>query len=421
MCSVATGKKKEVVELRLCKEFKSGNSILADTMVKKGKLRAALDAHKGRDYEKERQKKMQKEAEKKKRANGTELQQGAGHTTKDGINVKAALDDMEDDVSSGGEDDAMGVPLDGEDSDESEDEAGEQLQREEQEAADAAEEDDEEDEDDEDDVPVSDLDSLGSDDREDILPHQRLTINNTSALLKAHKSIALPSSLPFSATQAVVSAEQIQIPDINDDLNRELAFYKQSLDAAIEGRNRLKKERVPYTRPNDFFAEMVKNDEHMGKVKAKMVEAAAGKKAAAEARKQRDLKKFGKQVQVAKQQERDKAKRETLDKINILKRKRKDMGDTGGATEADMFDVALDDETKDSEGASGSRNHDKGGSKRSKKDAKFGFGGKKRFAKSNDAMSSGDLKGFSVKKMKSGPKKFGKSARPGKSKRAKIG
>ena len=58
----------------------------------------------------------------------------------------------------------------------------------------------------------------------------------------------------------------------------------------------------------------------MGKIKAKMVDEAANKKAAAEARKHRDLKKFGKQVQVAKLQERDKAKRETLDKINLLKR-----------------------------------------------------------------------------------------------------
>ena len=58
----------------------------------------------------------------------------------------------------------------------------------------------------------------------------------------------------------------------------------------------------------------------MGKIKAKMTDDAANKKAAADARKQRDLKKFGKQVQVAKLQERDKAKRDTLDKINLLKR-----------------------------------------------------------------------------------------------------
>jgi len=87
-----------------------------------------------------------------------------------------------------------------------------------------------------------------------------------------------------------------------------------------EARSRLKKEGVPFSRPTDYFAEMVKSDEHMGTIKRKMTDEAANKKAAAEARKQRDLKKFGKQVQVAKLQERDKAKRETLDKINILKR-----------------------------------------------------------------------------------------------------
>jgi rRNA-processing protein EBP2 len=51
-----------------------------------------------------------------------------------------------------------------------------------------------------------------------------------------------------------------------------------------------------------------------------LIDEAAGKKAAAEARKQRDLKKFGKQVQVAKGQERDKAKRDTLEKIKVMKR-----------------------------------------------------------------------------------------------------
>ena len=65
---------------------------------------------------------------------------------------------------------------------------------------------------------------------------------------------------------------------------------------------------------------MVKSDEHMGKIKQKMTDEAASKKASAEARKQRDLKKFGKQVQIAKLQERDKAKRETLNKIDLLKR-----------------------------------------------------------------------------------------------------
>ena len=176
-------------------------------------------------------------------------------------------------------------------------------------------------EDEEEGIPLSDIESLASSEKADILPHQRLTINNTIALKKAHKSIALSySTLPFSAHQSTTTTEAVAIADVNDDLTRELAFYKQCLDAANEGRAKLKSEGVPFARPNDYFAEMVKSDEHMGKIKQKMTDDAASKRAAADARKQRDLKKFGKQVQVAKLQERDKAKRETLDKINLLKR-----------------------------------------------------------------------------------------------------
>lgn len=58
----------------------------------------------------------------------------------------------------------------------------------------------------------------------------------------------------------------------------------------------------------------------MAKIKAKLIDQAAGKKAAAEARKQRDLKKFGKQVQVAKLQERQKETKQTMEKIKTLKR-----------------------------------------------------------------------------------------------------
>lgn len=169
-------------------------------------------------------------------------------------------------------------------------------------------------------IPLSDIASISSSQAEDLVPYQRLTINNSFALLKSHKSIALPTTLSFSANQTITSTNMFSIPDVNNDLNRELAFYKQCLDAATQGRVQLRKEGVSFTRPNDYFAEMVKSDEHMGKIQAKMTEEAASKKASAEARKQRDLKKFGKQVQVAKLQERDRAKRDTMEKINILKR-----------------------------------------------------------------------------------------------------
>ena len=184
--------------------------------------------------------------------------------------------------------------------------------------------DEEDDDEEEEDIPVSDLEDLDDEDKEDLIPHTRLTINNTSALRAALNRIALPTdpSVPFATHQTVVSPEPTadSIPDVSDDLQRELAFYSQSLDAVRRGRTKLRAEGVPFSRPKDYFAEMLKEDAHMDKVKAKLVEEASAKKAAAEARKLRDLKKFGKQVQVAKLQERQKQKRETLEKIKTLKR-----------------------------------------------------------------------------------------------------
>ena len=168
-------------------------------------------------------------------------------------------------------------------------------------------------------IPLSDIESLAESEQADVVPHQHLTINNTLALVKARESIAI-NSLPFSAHQTVTSNTQTNVDDINIDLSRELAFYKQCLDATIKARALLRGEGIPFTRPGDYFAEMVKSDEHMGIVKSKIKREAASKKAAIEARRQRDLKKFGKQVQVARLQEREKVKRETLDKIKTLQR-----------------------------------------------------------------------------------------------------
>ncbi|KAL8643189.1 MAG: hypothetical protein Q9228_000174 [Teloschistes exilis] len=270
----------------------------------------------------------------------------------------------------------------------------------------------------EDDIPLSDIANFSDTEEGDIIPHQRLIINNTSALSQAYNAIAVSiAKLPFYEHQIVVSAGPAKIPDVNDDLNRELVLHQQCLDAVREARHLLRKEGAPFSRPTDYYAEMIKSDEQMGRIKQKLTDEAANRKAAAEAKKQRDLKKFGKQVQVAKLQERDKTKKDTLDKINILKRKRRST-DTGGAEEIDMFDIALEDadKTKKVTTSDLSRPDRRASAKRQKKDAKFGFGGKKRFAKSGDAFSTSDLKTFSAKRMK-GRKQGGQ--RPGKSRRAR--
>jgi rRNA-processing protein EBP2 len=322
----------------------------------RSKLKSALDNHKGRNIKLEKQRKHEKEVHKRKEANkpegeeddsaeegGVQLDDVAevktnGKTKKskaNGVKAAAAKDEpewetdaSEDEDESDDDDDMAERPaldlshLDDSESDVSgDDEEPEEILGIHADEDDEDEDEDEEEEEDDDDIPLSDIESLASEDRGDIIPHQRLTINNTTALTAALKRIQLPySKLAFSEHMAVVTDEPVDIPDVEDDLNRELAFYKQSLSSVKDARAKLKKEGAPFSRPADYFAEMVKSDEHMGKIKKKLVDDAAGKKAAAEARKQRDLKKFGKQVQVAKMQERAKEKKDTMEKIKDLKR-----------------------------------------------------------------------------------------------------
>ncbi|KAI9774779.1 MAG: rRNA-processing protein and EBNA1-binding protein ebp2 [Geoglossum umbratile] len=385
-------------------------------MAKKSKLLAALDAHQGKDYKLEHQRKLAKTAAKAKKLKNSALEESGGsEDATDRLNgvQKATSGETIGDSDGRGADDMPAI-MDISRIDDSESESESSADTED--AGGFSESGEESSQAQDEDIPLSDIESLSSEERGDVVPHQRLTINNTSALLQALKSIALPvSKLHFSEHQIVTSSVPSDIPDVNDDLNRELAFYKQSLDAVKIAQNLLKKEGVPFTRPTDYFAEMVKSDEHMGTIKKKMMDEAAGKKAAAEARKQRDLRKFGKQVQVAKLQERDKAKRDTMEKIQILKRKRRGT-DAGETNEDDLFDVALEDASRENkrDRASKSAIVGKASVKRQKRDQKFGFGGKKRFSKSGDAASSGDIKDFSVKRMKGqrkAPQRLGKSRR----------
>lgn len=301
------------------------------------KLKEALKRHKGIDHKLERQKKLQKEAEKKKRAKkastvdvdaleaaaGIEednLAQALAVAPKELKRERKAAKVAQQAEETKGEADGWETDESEEEEEDAEDGAELEPAMEDESDSDSEEEftngNDEED----DDIPLSDIESLASEDRADVIPHQRLTINNTAALTRSLKSFALPATLPFSAVQSVTSAEPVVIADVDDDLNRELAFYRQSLDAVTDARAQLKKEGVPFTRPTDYFAEMVKSEEQMGKVRSKLLDETARKKASADARRQRDLKKFGKAVQVAKLQERQKEKTATLDRIQTLKR-----------------------------------------------------------------------------------------------------
>ena len=165
-------------------------------------------------------------------------------------------------------------------------------------------------------------------------------------------------------------------------------------------------------RPDDYFAQMAKTDEHMNKIRAKLLSKEQAQERAEKISKLRELKKYGKKVQIEVQQKRHKEKKEMMDEMKKIRK--------GQGGNMDFL-----------EGSGKKEGKGKGSfAKRNAKDKKFGFGGKKRNLKRNDKKSTDDVSGYRPfnkggggKKGGSIPgKKLGKGAnkRPGKSNRQKL-
>lgn len=176
---------------------------------------------------------------------------------------------------------------------------------------------------------VSDVD-------EDVIPQQKLTVNNkvsvelstfkcsTSLLFKRAlesilASIQLNKSLPWTETLTTIYPQTHDV-DVSNDLERELSFYKQALHSAEAAKKLAAEHSLPFTRPSDFFAEMVKSDSHMERTRQRLLDETAQIKRSEEKRREREGKKFGKQVQVEKLKERERSKKELGEKIQSLKR-----------------------------------------------------------------------------------------------------
>jgi len=71
--------------------------------------------------------------------------------------------------------------------------------------------------------------------------------------------------LPWTETFDIVPATALPFTkdggvNIHDDLKREVAFYDNALEAVLEAKEKCREAGVPFSRPDDFFAEMVKTD-----------------------------------------------------------------------------------------------------------------------------------------------------------------
>ncbi|EFJ22597.1 hypothetical protein SELMODRAFT_175633 [Selaginella moellendorffii] len=200
---------------------------------------------------------------------------------------------------------------------------------------------------------------------------------------------------------------------VEDDLAREMCFYTQALEGAREAYSQLQELGAPFLRPSDYYAEMVKSDTHMLKVKDRLLSDKKQIEEEQERRKAREAKKYAKEVQAEKMKERARQKKHDFESVKKWRKMRKDSDFTQGE---DDFPVdAPDAKPKRNAAAPWDRS---GGKKlaghksksRQQRDAKFGYGGRKGLSKKNTADSAaGGLKRSA--RPSSGPQSFKKQRR----------
>lgn len=164
--------------------------------------------------------------------------------------------------------------------------------------------------------------------------------------------------LPFIETLCTVSSAPITV-DVEDEIEREAALYhtffslsfflsllsllsllspfpfflsvvvfantifnsaRQAIEAVEFSKDAILATKTKFSRPADFYAEMFKTDEQMSKVRHRLDSLAGQMKRADDVAKIRKLKKFGKAVQVEKEQEKAKRKAEDMGRHDLIKK-----------------------------------------------------------------------------------------------------
>ncbi|KAJ4956147.1 hypothetical protein NE237_012930 [Protea cynaroides] len=248
----------------------------------------------------------------------------------------------------------------------------------------------------------------------------KTSINNKDGLLEKLADISWPENVEW-VHKLSIDIDQEQAVDVNDDLARELAFYTQALEGTRQAFEKLQSMGLPFLRPPDYYAEMVKTDAHMEKVKGRLLVEKKKIEEAEERRKARDAKKIAKEVQSQKLKERAKQKKEDIESVKKWRKQRQQSGFAGGDKDGEMpfsFDdgkvfersnkkrpgVAPGDRSGGKAGFRGGKAGfrggmgKKGGDKmrkdREHKNSKFGFGGRKGLKKQNTSETTNDLRGY---------------------------
>eukprot|EP01098_Paradermamoeba_levis_P008343 TRINITY_DN3466_c0_g1_i2.p1 TRINITY_DN3466_c0_g1~~TRINITY_DN3466_c0_g1_i2.p1 ORF type:complete len:278 (-),score=113.92 TRINITY_DN3466_c0_g1_i2:477-1268(-) len=162
-------------------------------------------------------------------------------------------------------------------------------------------------------------------------------VNDQAGIKEALKNITL-EKLPWLERLDITSTEPVVVDNVHDDFKRELAIFQATIKGVLQAQMRLDQLNFPHRRPDDYFAEMLKSDDHMKKVRLKLLHEKQRIEEFEEKKKQQEMKKFGKKVQVEKQQQKQKQKKDTLAAIKQW-REKKD-------SSSDGFDIGLEEDAK---------------------------------------------------------------------------
>ncbi|PSR98715.1 RRNA-processing protein [Actinidia chinensis var. chinensis] len=259
------------------------------------------------------------------------------------------------------------------------------------------------------DVEVSESESEDEDVK--LTERSKTSVYNRDGLLDKLGDISWPKNVEWRHKLSL-DINQEQEVDVNDDLARELAFYTQALEGTRQAFVKFQSMQLPFLRPSDYYAEMVKTDSHMVKVKGRLLAEKRKIEEAEERRKARESKKIAKEVQAQKIKERAKQKKEEIESVKKWRKQRQQNGFEKDGEMGLAFEdgKTFEKSTKkrpgvgpaDRSGGKANQGGWKGkkggadGKKKSRdfKDSKFGFGGRKGLKKQNTAETTNDTRNF---------------------------
>lgn len=207
--------------------------------------------------------------------------------------------------------------------------------------------------------------------------------------------IDLPPNVPNPLADPE-AAEQVGNNELDlcrNDIKRELMFSQQARATVFKALQKLHRLKVKTKRPSDYFAEMLKNEQHMGKVLKRKQDKVAEQERRVKARQLREQKKLGKKIQVEVLQQRQREKREFNEKVKKLR--------TGQSKSTDFLDEKPNRGQSNKRGDRGNRSAEerpKKMNKREYKQSKYGNGGLKRDRKKNTAESAASFDDFRTSK-----------------------